>query len=345
MARLLTYHMIAFLAGIVLDWIIGDPYWLPHPIRWIGSLISKLTKGMLETLIDKGRNSKKERTRGVLFVLIVVSVVFTITSLVIVGGYIIHPICGMVLEMILTFYILAAKSLYVESMKVLKALQKDGLEAGRKAVSMIVGRDTDCLDAEGVTKAAVETVAENTSDGIIAPLLYTFIGGPILGMTYKAINTMDSMVGYRNDKYINFGRCAARLDDVVNFFPARISAIFMILAAFIGGKNYSGKKAAVIFKRDRYNHKSPNSAQTESVCAGALGIRLAGDASYFGKIVKKPYIGDARRNIEPVDIKRAGVLMFVTEILVIVMCTGIFVGVILALGGPRVYPFEGWVWR
>lgn len=331
MAKLLTYHMIAFLAGIVLDWIVGDPYWMPHPIRWIGSLIGALTKGLLGPFLNNGRDSKKEKARGALLVLIVAVCTISVTAAAVVGSYLLHPYFGMAIEMILTCYILAAKSLYVESMKVSKALAKDGLEAGKKSVAMIVGRDTDCLDEEGVTKAAVETVAENTSDGVIAPLLYTFIGGPILGLAYKAINTMDSMVGYHNDKYENFGCCAAKLDDVVNFIPARLSAVFMIAAAGLGGKNYSGKRAAKIFKRDRYNHKSPNSAQTESACAGALGVRLAGDASYFGKIVKKPFIGDAVRPVELADIKRAGVLMFITEILVIIVCSIIYTAVMFIL--------------
>jgi adenosylcobinamide-phosphate synthase len=207
---------------------------------------------------------------------------------------------------------------------VYKALKANDTEKARKAVSMIVGRDTEKLDDEGIAKAAVETVAENTSDGVIEPLLYTAIGGPVLGFAYKAINTLDSMVGYHNDRYENFGSFSARLDDIVNFIPARISAGLMIISAYICGVFngiYSGKRAVRIFKRDRFNHKSPNSAQTESVCAGALGIKLAGDASYFGKLVKKPYIGDAERNIENEDIKRAGRLMYISEFICFVFCT------------------------
>ena len=200
-------------------------------------------------------------------------------------------------------------------MRVYDALRTDGVDAGRKAVSMIVGRDTSVLDAAGVTRAAVETIAENTSDGVIAPMLYTAIGGPVLGFVYKAVNTMDSMIGYKNDKYMYFGRFAARLDDVVNFIPARISAYMMIVAAFIGGRQFDGRNAYRIFKRDRFNHASPNSAQTESVCAGALRVRLAGDAVYFGKLVKKKYIGDRLREIEYEDIKRANRLMYITAFL------------------------------
>jgi adenosylcobinamide-phosphate synthase len=190
---------------------------------------------------------------------------------------------------------------------------------------MIVGRDTQCLDEIGVAKAAIETVAENTSDGVIAPMLYTALGGPILGFLYKAVNTMDSMIGYKNDKYLYFGRTAARLDDIVNFLPSRISAYMMITASFIGGKSFSGKRAYTVYKRDNRKHASPNSAQTEAVCAGALGIKLAGDASYFGKIVHKPYIGDSVRSVEYEDIKRANKLMYLTAWIgeiacVIVMC-------------------------
>lgn len=324
------YHIIAFLLGVILDWIVGDPMNFPHPIRLIGNLISFLTNNLLGPFLSKERNPKKEKKAGLLLVLIVILSTALVTSLVLFLLYKINLYLGVIAEAILTCYILAAKSLYVESMKVSTALKTKGLEDARYAVSMIVGRDTDCLDEKGVIKAAVETVAENTSDGIIAPLIYTFIGGPILGFTYKAINTMDSMVGYHNEKYENFGFFAARLDDVVNFIPARISALFMILAAFVGGKTYSAKRALKIFRRDRFNHKSPNSAQTESVCAGALGIKLAGDASYFGKIVKKPYIGDGVREVEVEDIKRAGILMFLTQILVIVFMM-IIVGLVILI--------------
>ncbi len=314
------YHMIAFMAGVILDWIIGDPMNFPHPVRWIGNLIYGLTKKLLEPYLDGERNMRTEKRNGLILVLIVLALTITVSAVVLVGSYLIHPYLGLVTEAVMTCYLLAAKSLYLESMKVSKALNREGIEAARHAVSMIVGRDTDVLDEEGVIKAAVETVAENTSDGVIAPMLYTFIGGPVLGFAYKAVNTMDSMVGYHNDKYEDFGYYAARLDDIVNYIPARISALAMILAAFVAGSNYSGANSARIYKRDRYNHKSPNSAQTESACAGALGIRLAGDASYFGKIVKKPFIGDPLRTIERDDIRRAGVLMFATQILILIVC-------------------------
>lgn len=230
---------------------------------------------------------------------------------------------GLALESFWCYQIFATKSLKVESDRVYIALKDKGLEAGRKAVSMIVGRDTQNLTEEGVTKAAVETVAENTSDGVIAPLFYMLIGGAVLGFTYKAINTMDSMVGYKNDKYQWFGTAAAKLDDVVNFIPARVSAVLMILAAYLTGMD--GKNATCIFRRDRFNHKSPNSAQTEAVMAGALDVQLAGDAWYFGKLHKKPTIGDPVREMELLDIRRSHKLLYGTAML------GLILGIILRI--------------
>lgn len=250
--------------------------------------------------------------RGMLLAFTVIFATFAMSVIIIVAAYSINLYAGVIAEVVMTWQILATKCLRVESMRVYDALRTDGVDAGRRAVSMIVGRDTSVLDAAGVTRAAVETIAENTSDGVIAPMLYTAIGGPVLGFVYKAVNTMDSMLGYKNDKYMYFGRFAARLDDVVNFIPARISAYLMIAAAFIGGRQFDGKNAYRIFKRDRFNHASPNSAQTESVCAGALRVQLAGDAVYFGKLVKKKYIGDGLREIEYEDIKRANRLMYIT---------------------------------
>ena len=318
----MRYHMTAFFLGYLLDLLIGDPWNIPHPIRWIGTLIYKLDHLFLDSILrlEHARNPKKERAYGLFTVLLVIGSTFALTAVVLGFSYMLHPFWGVFMEMILTCYILAARSLERESRKVQDALLHGTLEDARTAVSMIVGRDTAALDAAGVTRAAVETVAENTSDGVIAPLFYTCLGGPVLGMTYKAINTMDSMMGYHNDRYENFGFFAAKLDDVVNFVPARLSAILIVFSAGMLGREYSEKKAWKIFKRDRYQHKSPNSAQTESACAGALGLRLAGDASYFGKIVKKPYIGDALREIEPEDIRRACKLMFVTEFLTVFLC-------------------------
>lgn len=205
-------------------------------------------------------------------------------------------------------------------MKVYHCLKNGNLEQARQTVSMIVGRDTECLDEEGIAKAAIETVAENTSDGVVAPMLYLAVGGPVLGFLYKAVNTMDSMVGYKNNEYLYFGRAAAKLDDFVNFLPARISACLMIAASFLAGSHFSTRGAWTIYKRDRKKHASPNSGQTEAVCAGALSIRLAGDASYFGKAVKKPYIGEAVRGVEYEDIKRVDDLMYIAACLCEMLC-------------------------
>ncbi|MEF2870286.1 MAG: adenosylcobinamide-phosphate synthase CbiB [Agathobacter rectalis] len=314
----MCYHIFAFIAGFVLDLLIGDPHFIPHPVRLIGSLISFCDKRLN---CDAGYNISEKKLnlikykRGMLLAFTVIFATFAMSVIIIVAAYSINLYAGVIVEAVMTWQILATKCLRVESMRVYDALRTDGVDAGRRAVSMIVGRDTSVLDAAGVTRAAVETIAENTSDGVIAPMLYTAIGGPVLGFVYKAVNTMDSMLGYKNDKYMYFGRFAARLDDVVNFIPARISAYLMIAAAFIGGRQFDGKNAYRIFKRDRFNHASPNSAQTESVCAGALRVQLAGDAVYFGKLVKKKYIGDGLREIEYEDIKRANRLMYITAFL------------------------------
>lgn len=314
----MCYHIFAFIAGFVLDLLIGDPHFIPHPVRLIGSLISFLDKRLNS---DAGYNSSENEAnlskykKGMLLAFTVIITTFAVSALILVAAYSINLYAGVIVESVMTWQILATKCLRVESMRVYDALRTDGAHAGRRAVSMIVGRDTSVLDEAGVTMAAVETIAENTSDGVIAPMLYTAIGGPVLGFVYKAVNTMDSMLGYKNDKYMYFGRFAARLDDVVNFIPARISAYLMIAAAFIGGRHFDGKNAYRIFKRDRFNHASPNSAQTESVCAGALRVQLAGDAVYFGKLVKKKYIGDGLREIEYEDIKRANRLMYITAFL------------------------------
>lgn len=314
----MCYHIFAFIAGFVLDLLIGDPHFIPHPVRLIGSLISFCDKRLN---CDAGYNISEKKLnltkykRGMLLAFTVIFATFAMSVIIIVAAYSINLYAGVIAEAVMTWQILATKCLRVEGMRVYDALRTDGIDAGRRAVSMIVGRDTSVLDAAGVTRAAVETIAENTSDGVIAPMLYTAIGGPVLGFVYKAVNTMDSMLGYKNDKYMYFGRFAARLDDVVNFIPARISAYLMIAAAFIGGRHFDGKNAYRIFKRDRFNHASPNSAQTESVCAGALRVQLAGDAVYFGKLVKKKYIGDGLREIEYEDIKRANRLMYITAFL------------------------------
>lgn len=325
----MKYHILAFGAGFLLDQLLGDPYFLPHPIRGIGWLIAETEKVLRSGNPQENSTGREaaERRQGKLLVVVVLLLTGIVAALILSGAYVLHPKLGMVIEAVMTYQILAARCLQVESSKVWKQLNAGNLEEARKAVSMIVGRDTERLTEEGVAKAAVETVAENTSDGVIAPMLYTALGGPVLGFLYKAVNTMDSMVGYKNEKYLYFGRAAAKLDDVVNFLPARVSALLMIGTAFVSGKNYSGKQAWRIWRRDNRKHASPNSAQTESVCAGALGIQLAGDASYFGKVVKKPYIGDSTRAVEAEDIRRTNRLMNRTAWICELLCLGILMAV------------------
>jgi len=304
--------LISIIAGYIIDLIIGDPYSIPHPVVAIGKLVTFCT----DRLLNNNSSMTAKRRNGLIMVLIVLFACIIIPLCILYLAYRMHILAGIVIESIMCWQILAAKSLKTESTKVETALEANNIEQARFNVSMIVGRDTANLDAEGITKAAVETVAENSSDGVIAPLFYMLFGGAAAGFLYKGINTMDSMAGYKNEKYIDFGRAAAKLDDIVNFIPARISAFLMFISAFILG--YNAKNAWKIFIRDRYKSTSPNSGQTEAACAGALGIELLGDAYYFGKLVKKPSIGDAIRGIEPHDIHKANNLMYCMEFLMMV---------------------------
>lgn len=300
------------LLGFILDTIIGDPYKLPHPIRWIGSFIS-----ILEKLCRKiAKSNTMLMILGAILVFIVIFVSGGITLLVLkLASF--NKYAYLIVSSVICYYMLAGKSLKTESMKVYKAFENKDTEGARKAVSMIVGRDTQSLTKEGIIKAAVETVAENSSDGVVAPLIYILIFGPVGGVVYKAVNTMDSMIGYVEEKYFYIGKFAAKLDDVLNYIPARISGILVIISAFI--LRYDYKNAFMIFKRDRRKHASPNSAQTESAMAGALGVQLAGDATYFGVVHKKPYIGDKKREIENEDIKRANDIMYTMTIICLVV--------------------------
>ena len=306
MRELWIYHTIALTLSVILDRVVGDPYSLPHPIRWIGNYIAFLERKMV----------KKTFGSGLLLAVTVMLTSVTVTGTMMFVSYKVHPVVGITMEMILSCYFLAAKNLYDESMKVYKSLKDYNLVEARKNLSMIVGRDTENLSEEKVAKAAVETVAENTSDGVIAPLIFMIAGGPILGALYKSINTMDSMLGYHNEKYEYFGKAAARIDDVANFIPSRMSAFFMMAASGIlqlFTKSYSIKQAFRIWKRDRLAHKSPNSAQTESVSAGALGLALGGSSTYGGKVVEKPVIGDEIKKTDAEDIRKVNLLMFATE--------------------------------
>ncbi len=299
------YIVLASVAlGFVLDLILGDPSWLPHPVVLMGKLITALEKRLIV---------KQNKTRaGGVMVCVVCLVAFLVPLIILFLCYWVSPWLCLVVHTWMCFQILATKSLAQAAMFV-KNEMENGLEKGREAVARIVGRDTRALSCEGVLKATVETVAENTTDAVIAPLFYLALGGAPLGFLYKAINTMDSMVGYRNKTYIEFGKVAAKTDDVANFIPARISAFLMLAASFLLSQNT--KNAFKIWRRDRRKHASPNSAQTEAVCAGALGVQLAGDAHYFGQYYEKPTIGDKLRDITGTDVEKATWLMYTAAIL------------------------------
>lgn len=305
---------LAVLGGFVLDSIFADPAWLPHPVVFMGKCISGLEKFLRARL---PKTQQGELLGGAVLAFCLPVGTFLLTSLVCMGAAKLSPWLGLLVQMFWCGQALAAKGLAQESRNVYAQLQKNDLPAARKAVSRIVGRDTQNLTAEGVTKAAVETVAENASDGVIAPLLYMLIGGAPLALTYKAINTMDSMVGYKNETYLYFGRAAAKLDDAANYIPSRVAALLWAAAAAVTGNDAKG--AWRIWRRDRRNHASPNSAQTESACAGALGVQLAGPAYYFGEYYPKPTIGDALRPIEPEDILRADRMMYAASLLALVL--------------------------
>lgn len=307
--------VLPLLAGFLLDCILGDPYSLPHPIRLIGRLISALEKWARNAFANN------LTAGGTILALIVLLTSAGIPLAVLFLCYRVNIWLGAAAESILCYYMLAARCLRSESMKVYRAISENDTEKARTAVSMIVGRDTKPLDRTGIIRAAVETVAENTSDGVTAPMLYMGLGGAVLGFFYKAANTMDSMIGYTSEKYLHIGKFAAKLDDVLNYIPSRLTALLMILSA--GILRLDMKNAWRIWRRDRRNHASPNSAQTEAVCAGALDVRLAGDAYYFGELHKKPFIGDNIREIENEDIRRANRLMYCTSALMLVLCTAV----------------------
>ena len=302
MSRFIT--AVPLIAGFLLDAVIGDPYSIPHPIKAIGNLIAALEKMVR-------RKYRDLRKGGAVLAAAVVTVSAAAPLILLMVCYKVHIVLGLTAESILTCYMLAARCLYNESMKVCRAAEKGDTEEARKAVSMIVGRDTSVLDRDGIIRAAVETVAENTSDGVTAPIFYMALGGAVCGFIYKAVNTMDSMIGYRNAKYADIGRAAAKADDMLNFIPSRLTALIMCLTAPLAGLD--GQGAFRIWKRDRLKHDSPNSAQTEAACAGALGVRLAGDAVYFGEVHRKEFIGDDLRPIESGDIRRANRLMYVSS--------------------------------
>lgn len=308
----------AVLGGFVLDALFGDPAWLPHPVVYMGKAISKLEKFLRPRL---PKTPQGELLGGAIVAFCLPVGTFLLTGLVCWGAARLHPLLGLAVQMFWCGQALAARGLVQENTNVYKELKKPDLPGARKAVSRIVGRDTAELTAEGVTKAAVETVAENASDGVIAPLLYMLIGGAPLALTYKAINTMDSMLGYKNEKYLYFGRVPAKLDDAANYIPSRLAGLLWVAAAALTGNSARG--AWKIWRRDRRRHASPNSAQTESACAGALGVQLAGPAYYFGQYYPKLTIGDALRPIEPEDILRANRMMYAESILALAIGLGL----------------------
>lgn len=302
-------NWIPLMGGFVLDMLFGDPYWMPHPVKAMGKMISRLERGLRARF---PKTEKGELLAGGVLALTMISVWFLLPAAVLRLINRVHPLAALVAETFLAYQVLAARCLQTETAKVAKALET-GLTEGQKAVSMVVGRDTSVLDETGVVKAAVETIAENTSDGEIAPLFYLALGGVPLAMLYKAVNTMDSMIGYKNDRYLFFGRAAARLDDLLNLIPARLTAVFLSLAAPLCGLD--GRRAWNIARRDHARSTSPNSGWCEAACAGALGVQLLGPAVYFGKRYDKPVIGDALRPVERQDIARTNRLMLTASAL------------------------------
>lgn len=317
----------AVVAGFLLDALLGDPRRIPHPIVAMGNAIAWLEPRLRAAFPDTPSGARRA---GVVLVAVLCAGSFGATWCLIAVAGLVHPLLGFAVETWLCYQALAACELRRQSMRVVRELTREGLPAARRAVGMIVGRDTEALDERGVLKAAVETVAENTADGVVGPLVYLIVGGAPLGMLYKAVNTMDSMVGYKNERYLDFGRAAARVDDVLGFIPARLAALCMIAAAPAAG--LSAKGAWRIWRRDRFNHASPNSAQTESAMAGALGVELAGSAVYFGKLVEKPTMGDAARPIEREDVRRANRLMVLASALSLVVLGGARIALVVAAG-------------
>lgn len=305
----------SILLAIGLDLLLGDPAFPPHPVVLMGHVITWAEQGLRRRF---AKTPKGELMAGAVLGVLLPLGVLLLSLGVLLVCWRIHPGLAFALNVFWCYQCLAIRSMLRESKGVYRALREGSLEDGQKAVGRIVGRDTSVLDHRGIIKATVETVAENFSDGVMAPLFYMTIGGAPLGLCYKAVNTMDSMIGYKNERYLYFGRVGAHLDDVFGFVPARLGAFFMMIAAGCTGASVRG--AFRIWKRDRYQHASPNSAQTESVIAGAFGVQLAGPAIYFGTRYEKPYIGDGLREIEEKDILRVNVIFLLSSLLAGVLC-------------------------
>ena len=299
--------MIETILGFLLDLIIGDPQNPIHPIRIIGSLCKATEKFFRKVL------KKSLKIAGLLTWITVVLIVFLFNYFLLKGAYAINNVLGVILSSIMIYFCISTKALKVEGLKGVKYVIQDDIEGARKQLSYIVGRDTKNLDKESILKAVVETVAENMSDGVIAPLFYVGIGGAPLAFLYKAVNTMDSMFGYKNDKYIEFGYFPAKLDDVFNYIPARLSGYFIFMASFSLGLDY--KNSFKIYKRDKNNHSSPNSAHPEAAVAGALNVQLGGANYYFGKLVEKPTIGDDIEKIDIYKVNKTNNILYCSAIL------------------------------
>ena len=299
------------LFAFILDLILGDPHWQLHPVRLIGGLIEFLEDNLRKTKIPL-------KISGGLLVIFIVGFTLGISFLLIKFAYWLNYYSGLLLSSVLVYFAIAPRNLYDESMKIYSFLKKGDLESARKSLSMIVGRDTNKLSESEVIRASVETVAENGVDAVISPLFYAMIGGAPLAIVYRAINTMDSMVGYKNKRYIDFGWAAARLDDAVNYIPARLSAILIPLSSLIYGKDWLSSFKIVV--RDGKKNPSPNSGIPEAAVAGALGIQLGGLNYYGGMPSDKPFIGDCGSELSIGHIKEANILMFISSILFILIC-------------------------
>jgi len=324
----LTAYLLAdIITAYVLDLIFGDPYWLPHPVRFIGWLIKRTERFLRDRIQEQhpggaSNRSRRERQAGVMLVLFVTLVTFAIVALICKAAYMTSPVLFHAVNVYFIYTALATKCLAVEAGKVYEALEKKDIEEARKRLAMLVGRQTDGLPEREVVRGVVETTAENTVDAIISPLIYTVIGsffgiGAPLAYAFKAISTLDSMVGYMNDRYINFGRASAKTDDAANYIPARFSGLLIPLAAMFCKKGFT--KSFRIMLRDRRNHKSPNCAYPEAAVAGALGVMLGGTNVYFGQPVEKPTIGDRLKELEAGDIKDTVRIMYAASFLTLLL--------------------------
>lgn len=310
-------NILIMILGYIMDLVFGDPYWFPHPVRFIGKLISKTEK-----FIRKHAKSEKSlKYWGILMWLVPVVTTALVTALIVkITSF--NKYVEIFVSAFIIYTTLSTKCLKDEATKIYNVLETGDIKKSREQLSYIVGRDTTNLSQSEIIRATVETVAENTVDGTISPMFYGFLFGPVGAMTYKAINTLDSMVGYKNDKYLNLGCVSAKLDDVANFIPARLTAIFMPLGAFLCGMN--GANSFKIAIRDRKNHKSPNCAFAEGAAAGAIGVQLGGTNIYFGKEVYKPTIGDKKRELENYDIVRMNKLMYATTANALLILSALF---------------------